>query len=65
MSGVGAAIGVAASSPIVVAGAGAAAGYAIGYYPGQALAGWKGNPFVYGPLNPFGTALPLRTLTTA
>ena len=38
-----------------VAVAGFGAGYAIGYYPGQWTANSPYNPFVYGPLNPFGT----------
>jgi RHS repeat-associated protein len=58
LSAAGAAIGVAASSPAVVAGAGFAAGYAVGYYPGQWTANHPSNPFVNGPLNPFGTPYP-------
>ena len=59
LSGLGAGIGIAASSQAVVAGAGFIAGYAIGYYPGQMLADWKGNPLVNGPWNPIGTPFPM------
>ena len=50
--------GAIASSPAVVAGGGFAIGYGIGYYPGQYTANSPSNPFVNGPLNPFGTPFP-------
>jgi hypothetical protein len=51
-AGVGAAGGLGYG---LVAVGGFAAGYGIGYYPGQLSAASPWNPFVYGPLNPFGT----------
>ncbi len=46
----------AGAAPYVAVGAGGLAlGYGVGYYPGQWTANYLGNPFVYGPWNPFGT----------
>ncbi|HQZ81978.1 MAG TPA: RHS repeat-associated core domain-containing protein [Pyrinomonadaceae bacterium] len=55
---VGGALAAAASSPAAVAAGGFAAGYGIGYYPGQWTANHPSNPFVNGPLNPWGTPIP-------
>jgi hypothetical protein len=48
--------GVAAGGAVIIGGF--AAGYAIGYYPGQWIANHPSNPFVHGPLNPFGNPNP-------
>ena len=58
LAAIGGALGAVASSPAAVAAGGFAAGYGIGYYPGQWTANSPSNPFVNGPLNPWGTPIP-------